>query len=234
MKVYQTDSGIFRERIYFERAEMERICEDALESVGLMPSSPEPVRIERFIEKFFGVSPEYLDVEEGVLGFTEFAAARVNRIVVNNVLDADGSLTAERRIYSTLAHEAGHGLFHARLFVEKAPSLFPEEETDGNNRILCREELNEMIVNGRNRYDGSWWEYQANCAIGALLVPRPLAETVLEPFVSDAGLISKTVLDDRWAVAVHSLSDTFNVNPAAAKIRLNEIFPAESAHQMNI
>src|SRR6266480_1646754 len=117
MRSYRPKSGPFQERPYYETQEIERICEDALREVDLLPSSPSPIRIDRFIEKHFGVTPVYEDLEKGVLGFTEFGPNAVQSVVVARTLDEEGTKPAERRIRATLAHEAGHGLLHAHLFV---------------------------------------------------------------------------------------------------------------------
>jgi hypothetical protein len=64
-----------------------------------------------------------------------------------------------------LAHEAGHGLLHAYLFVlgETPLNLF-DRDSQVDHKILCRD------VQGEERnsraYDGRWWEFQANRAMG--------------------------------------------------------------------
>lgn len=221
MKTYKAKSGIFDERVWYDHTEMENICLDALRSVALLPDTPSPIRIDRFLKKKFGVDAEYVDLPNGVLGFTEFGEKGVEKIVIAQSLDLDTSISSERRIYTTMAHEAGHGLFHSHLFYFKGATLF--EDMRENPKIMCRDELRN-IFNGNN-YNNEWWEYQANVAIGALLLPRPLAEEVLEPFTVSSGLLMKSLEESKFDNAVISLSDTFNVNPAVAKIRVREIFP---------
>lgn len=221
MKIYKAKSGIFDERVWYEHCEMENICLDALRSVDLLPNSPSPIRIDRFLKKKFGVDAEYKDLSNGVLGFTEFGDKGVERIVIAESLDLDSSISSERRINTTMAHEAGHGLFHSHLFVFKGHSLF--DELKENPKVMCRDELRN-VFNGNN-YNNEWWEYQANVAIGALLLPLPLAEEALKPFTIDSGLLLKTLNDNEFDNAVKSLSETFDVNPAVARIRIREIFP---------
>jgi hypothetical protein len=57
---------------YFTPSQIDNMCCDELRGVGLLPSSPDPIRIDRFIEKRFNVSPQYEDLPPGVLGFTRF------------------------------------------------------------------------------------------------------------------------------------------------------------------
>jgi len=65
MRTYRTNAGPVRERPYYKLREIEDICTEALRQVDLYPSTPEPVRIERFIEKRFGVHPEYGELPDG-------------------------------------------------------------------------------------------------------------------------------------------------------------------------
>ena len=51
MRTYRTNRGPFATRPHYKLAEIDRICGDALNTAGLMPESPEAVRIDRFVEK---------------------------------------------------------------------------------------------------------------------------------------------------------------------------------------
>lgn len=125
MIIYRAKSGPFSEQPFYKIEEVENLCTGELSKVGLLPPTPSPVRIEQFIEKRFKISPVYEELPEGVLGLIEFGPNGVRRIAVSKSLSEDGSKSAERRINTTLAHEAGHGLLHAHLFVlgEKPASL---------------------------------------------------------------------------------------------------------------
>jgi len=56
-------------------------------------------------------------------------------------LEDEGTLAAERRIRSTLAHEAGHGLLHAHLFVlgKATQPLFGDSFRPNAPKVLCRD-----------------------------------------------------------------------------------------------
>lgn len=198
-----------------------------------MPDSPAAVRIDRFIERHFGTSPRYERLPGNVLGLTEFGRDGVKAIVVTATLDAEGSTVAERRIRTTLAHEAGHGLLHARLFKlgEKPRSLFG----DGHNRpeIMCRDVLG--AAPETRTYDGKWWEYQANRAIGGLLMPRHLVYQAVEPFCGPAGRLGLPSLDEALRErATRQMAELFDVNPVVARLRLAEIFPIPEAGQISL
>jgi hypothetical protein len=231
MKNFRSKSGPFSERPHFKLSEIEQICTEELQKVGLYPSAPEPIRIDRFIEKRFGVTPEYQDLPEGVLGFTKFGRNGVEAIVVAKVLDQGEAKVVERRLRSTLAHEGGHGLLHAYLFHlgEKPKSMF--DDSDRTPRILCRD-MPDAAPAARG-YDGRWWEFQANKAIGGLLMPRRLVEVALENFCVEAGSLGHRALPvEKREAAARALADIFDVNPAVARLRIDDVFPKKNDSQL--
>ena len=236
MRTYRSQEGPFQERPYFEQAEIEAMCQEELGRCNLFPSSPEPIRIERFIEKRFRVTPAYEELPNGVLGFTRFSTDGVQAIVVSRSLVEEESRTSERRVNSTLAHEAGHGLLHAHLFAlgSQPERLFAEDFDPRRPRIMCRDEPSGASPKGR--YDGRWWEFQANQAIGALLLPKPLAETSLDGtlLVSGGTLGLRRLNPQDRGRAVEVLATTFNVNRAVARIRLEQLFPARDSAQLSL
>lgn len=237
MRTYRSTRGPFPERPFFSQEEIEVLCYEELTKVGLMPAQPEAIRIERFIEKRFKISPMYEELPPGVLGFTRFnPKTGVEAIIIARSLAEEETRTAERRINSTLAHEAGHGLLHAHLFVDSAQAkqLFGDEYDPKTPKILCRDEL--AGTGRKTSYDGRWWEFQANQTIGALLMPKKLLESALAGDVlKSAGTFGLPQIkpNDR-AKAVGILSKVFNVNPAAAKIRLDQLFPVRDDAQMTL
>lgn len=234
MKTYRSTTGPLRERPFYTFREIEDTCADALRQVGLFPAKPEPVRIERFIEKRFGVRPEYRALADGVLGFTRFGPKGVEEVVISADLVEQGSQGAERLVNSTLAHEAGHGLFQGHLFVlgqARIGSLFGSEVNEAVPKILCRDPRPQ---NSRG-YDRRWWEFQANQAIGALLLPRTLAVQAVSQFLAPAGTLGQQQLDpaQREQAAQH-LAEVFDVNPAVARIRLDDLFPEAATGQLTL
>lgn len=234
MKTIRVRSGPFSERPHFKLGEIERMCVQELRAAGLLPTEPSPVRIERFIERRFGVSPRYEELPEGVLGFTKFGQRGVTEVVIAAQLDSDASPVAQRRLRSTLAHEAGHGLLHTYLFAlgTKPASLLGEKDTKPH--ILCRDVEGEH-GHGGHGYDGRWWEFQANRAIGGFLLPRTLVEKACEPFLVGAGQLGmKQLPDSNRIAAVKALADIFDVNPAVVRIHLAELFSSQASGQLNL
>lgn len=229
MRTFRRTSGQFSEQPHYTLEEIERTCHRELAEVDLLPSSPQAIRVERFIEKRFKVTPEYEDLGHGVLGLTVFGKKGVEKVVVSRALDSEGTVTAERRIRTTLAHEAGHGLLHAHLFIlDEQPSLLPREK--GPPKIMCRDVPD---VASQKRYHGQWHEFQANRAIGGLLLPRALVLQVASPHLEVTGPLGIPRLPDgKRQALVHELADVFNVNGIVASIRLDEMFEREGTAQL--
>lgn len=212
---------------YFTPSQIDNMCCDELRGVGLLPNSPEPIRIDRFIEKRFNVSPQYEELPNGVLGFTRFGKNGVKAVVISATLDAEGGKVAWRRVRTTIAHEGGHGLLHAHLFaLDDIPLHLFDKDSHSGDQILCRD------VHGdekkAHRYNGRWWEVQANRAMSSLLCPRPLVHEAMKPFLAPAGLLGMDVLaENRREEAVRALAETFDVNRAVTRIRIAELYPAQ-------
>jgi hypothetical protein len=220
------------QRLFLSIEQVENKCTDALRNVQLLPSSPEPIRIERFIEKHFKISPQYEDLGENVLGFTQFGSKGVEAIFVSRRLEEATSVPSRRRVQTTLAHEAGHGLFHAHLFLSKPKSgnMFGDFSEPNSPKVLCRE----SDVGGcKPQYAGNWWEYQANLAIGSFLLPRVLVQQVVEPFLTPEGMLGLKTLDSSWRETLaRELAQIFDVNPIVTRIRLDQLFPTASSTQI--
>ncbi|MGL3710677.1 ImmA/IrrE family metallo-endopeptidase [Leptospirillum ferriphilum] len=222
MRKYPAMSGPFEKALYFEQEEIEEVCEAALQSVGLYPDRPSPIRIERFLEKKFDLSPEYADLPEGILGLTKFGPLGPEKVVLSIFLSDTEDKISDRRISTTLAHEAGHILFHAELFQSHFKKYSEDERT-----VLCRDLPG---TSDRTSYRGRWWEHQANKAIGALLIPFGLLEKTMVPFLEatkkDKSKSQGSCLGPKQRqAAILRLSEIFDVNPVVAKIRLAETFP---------
>lgn len=229
-------SSISADRPYFTDDLMDRIAVDELRGVGLLPSSPEAIRIERFVEKRFALcAVQYEALDGGILGYTQFGPRGVEAIIVSRALSEATTRVAERRINSTLAHEAGHGLLHTSLFkLDCFPlSLFGDADVT-HARILCRDGQRNGL-SARPQYDGRWWELQANRMIGALLLPRPLVQICLHELLVPQGLLGPDVLPHQARPrAARMLADVFDVNSQVAEIRVEMLFAKPDATQLTL
>lgn len=222
-------NGPFAQKLYIPPAKFETIAHDALVEVGLMPDSPSEVRIERFMEKKWDMSEDYVELPEDVLGQAAFDENGLHHIELNRALAEEDSIPAQRRVRSTLAHEIGHGLVHANLWAEvfrmrKEGTLIPIpanlQQSFTEFGFSCR---SHTIEDGSGKPGGfEWWEYQANQLMGALLLPWHLAMKIAEPYRKELSSAQTLVRENAFHRLQYDLADVFNVNPVMARIRLQK------------
>lgn len=200
------------------------MCESALVEAKFLPAQPAPVRIDRFIETHFNnCHIDYgTDMGADVMGFTLFSPKGAPLVVGVSPSLCDGTQVNDRRVRTTLAHEAGHCLMHPVLFM-------PDTDTAGllgsnldfqNRRILCR------TSDFERGYDGRWWEVQANAAIGGFLLPKSIFRRAAEKFMVPVGSLGlKEIPATKREAASRELADVFDVNPKVVSIRLERLFP---------
>ena len=206
--------------MYFEDlGEIDEICLEALKRQSLLPSKPAPIRIERFVEKEFKTALRYEDLGPDNLGCTIFnSSGAVEAILVSRSLEEKNTTPARRRVRSTVAHEAGHGLLHGSLFID-SPDL-----GENQRRILCRSE--DILGETQRSYRGRWWEFQANQAIGSLLLPRLLVNGLLDQSgIEPDSSGNRTLSPVQRESLAKKAAVIFDVNPIVVRIRLDSLFP---------
>lgn len=237
MKTFRSKSGPFAEQPFYEAADIESICTEELQRVQLYPSEPSPIRIDRFLEKRFGVQPTYEDLPKGLHGFTLFGPKGVEEIVVAKTLDEEGTIHAERRLRSTLAHEGGHGLLHAHLFAfgERPESLFGDGLDADAPKILCRGDGVAGTETAGKKAAYRWWEYQADLVMGTILLPKALVEKAITPMLASEGIFRIPALPEgQRERAIQLLVETFNINRPVARIRLERLYPVSASGQLTL
>jgi len=173
--------GPFLEYFFIPEPRIHRIACETLVSLDLMPDSPGPVRIERYCEKRWGKTEDYVELPKDVLGKATFTEGGLAKIEVNRDLCEHSSELANIRTRSTLAHEIGHGELHSDRFADK----LRHERLHGGAcdasmaatrtiETVCRKE---QIF----RYQkDEWWEIQANKFMAAVLMPKHLLRQVFD------------------------------------------------------
>jgi hypothetical protein len=227
MNTKQDRTSPFGLKIWMTKPEMDKICLDELrKSKKYLPEDPGPINIERFLESYLGVTVDYQDLGEGFLGCAMFAeSGKPIRVIVSGHLESDEKPT-QRRLRSTLAHEAGHCIFHPALFMSGNPQsdLFDQDVNMKQGKILCRDNS----VGTGKQFDGRWWEYQANRAIGGFLLPRPLLDKALEDLLDYSPITeTKSLSSSTFDSAVDLVAETFDVNPVVASYRLSELYKSD-------
>lgn len=227
MKNIRAYGGPHKERPFYENHEIEQMCIEELKKHDLLPPEPSPVRIERYIEKRLGITPAYEELPSNILGFTKFGTTGAEAIVISRTLQDDGTQSSERRVRTTLAHEAGHALLHAHLFMKpsrKMKELFDEDHTDVS-KVLCRDMVGSSLE-AEAAPRNSWWEYQANAAMGSLLLPENLFRIAADPFFESTGLLGDTpvITEEGKGDLERSLADVFDVNPVVVRYRVQQVY----------
>ena len=237
MKRFPAKSGPYPIRLVFETEEIDDMCREELHKVNLLPSKPERIRIERFVEKRFTKDVGFENLPAGCMGYTAFGAdGAVLAVRVSSTIAQDETVAAERRVRSTWAHEAGHCLLHPLLFIEETTVGLGDIRTSAarERRFLCRDgDVRPVTSDGFKKYDGRWWEWQANRAIGGFLLPKQLVLQAAEPFLKISLVTSSPQLPASARLQAEKvLARVFDVNPVAVRIRLQEMFPERDASQM--
>lgn len=222
MRERKLQGGRFGKTLYFTDREIDRMCLEALKQSGCLPTEPGAIDIEFFVEKHFQAALD-MGTEMGpdVLGWTLFGKkGEILLVGVSPTLSADTSLVGQRRCRATVAHEAGHCLMHPILFMEERTEPMWENLDFSQNRILCRKE------DFTGKYDGRWWEVQANKAIGGLLLPSSLVQKSVEHLLESQGGLGLPALPEKnRQKAIEHVAETFEVNKMPAEIRLKSLFP---------
>jgi hypothetical protein len=223
MKDSPAKSGPFLKRRWFEEHEFDDIARAALKKHGLVPKVPEPVDIELFVDMEFGFGYEFHDLGEDCLGLMYFGEKGPKSLLVHSKLDAPENPQVNRLCRSTLAHECGHGLLHADLFVELWEHKKRTNGFEDSRRLITWRERNENVEGSLTRNSPDWWEYQADRMISALLLPVYPLRAALREWGHEPESMTAT---GTWAdPTLHRLvRDTFQVSLAVARIRLERLY----------
>lgn len=188
---------------------------------------PEPVNAERFLEQYLEAEIEYryLSGDGRYLGMTVFqdhvavpsfdpATGELDAVPVdartvlieNSLLEEEGQ---EGRLRYTLAHEAGHLIFHATAFRMAGAG-------EDGNLFLCRA-APDRPENDRDSWtDFDWMEWQSDVFAASFLMPAEAVRAAVFRWKSRAGMLTdhcKSVF----------LAKTFGVSRMAALNRMREL-----------
>lgn len=197
------------------------------------------MNIDRLVEKALGLTPEYEDADEGVLGFIRFGTQKPEKIILHTHLGELGDETRERRRRSTLAHECGHGRLHVGPFTELMQA---KKAGHGTERVrdpsrpaafLCRstdvrddESDRPPALTGLAAWE-RMAEWQANRYMACVLAPARLVRAAVADELNVVAAHAAIALNaDQRAQLAPKISRCFNVSRELAGIRLQELFPA--------
>lgn len=184
----------------------------------------EGVDVDLVLLRSLGLEPDFSWMPEGFLGRTTFSSSGRAEVQISRQLceEAMTDALARRRLRTTLAHEIGHVACHPQLFFADTSTLalFPgKDQGSGAQPVMCRAESVD-----RPRYDGEWWEYQANQCMAALLMPQRLFHPRLDAALAASGVptFSEAIKTGTSLAVVRALSDYFDVSQAAVYFRLKK------------
>ena len=233
MKEYRDNSG--EQRIWYEESEIDQIMERELTKAGLLPDASEDdvsVEIESFVESHLGIPfDQYAKLESDTLGVTRFVRGKPPTIEINRDLTISAfeapheSPGALGRWRSTVAHEIGHVLLHRRLFhvntIQGLPFFSNKLASDRSPSLMRCLKRNVGYCIGAT----DWREVQANMAIGALLMPRPIFAKVVAQEEEKLLLGPQPIQEEAPELRslVSAVARRFQVSKASAKIRIEGI-----------
>lgn len=228
------------ERLWYDPREIEELMAAELSRASLSPTAAAPaVEIERFVEKHLGVRlDQYAELEDEILGATEFvqgAAPRIliNKDLTNSALDEDDPLPGrEGRWRATLAHEAAHVILHRCLYDvdNRTLDLFGH---DGSSVPTRLHRCPKQQVAYRQRRNWDWREVQANKGMAALLMPRAAFGELAQREIDGAYAAEFCSSQEAISVAAR-LAEAFSVSKQAARIRLETLGFVQVAGQSRL
>ena len=229
MPKYPKHPGPFREYKFIPDKRIERAALTALEETRLLPTSPSKVAIEKFCDRKWGFPEDYRDLGPDFLGRATFNINGLVSIEVNARLEEDTSRVGVCRLRSTIAHEAGHGILQASMFIEKI--AFDQGQMALFEDVDRKQKPPEptMIATRSNAIDSTpqpfeWWEYQANRFMAEVLMPKPLLLEVMSARINPEKLLTKKL---GWTIdwdalnAQDDVADIFGVSKQMAQIAVS-------------
>ena len=90
----------------------------------------------------------------------------------------------------------------------------------------------DILVDTQQSYAGKWWEFQANQAMGSLLLPSPLMHAFLDQSGINPGSFgSGTPTPPQRESLAKEAAVIFDVNPVVVRIRLDSLFSQKKNYQ---
>lgn len=204
-------------RVFFPEQELIKRPAQLLQKHGFLPKEPGPVDIERFAEEICDFSysttlPEDLD------GVTRFSLIGLPAVAVADRLAQD--CAARPYLHFTIAHECGHVAFHNECF----RLAYQEAQKNQQPYLLADSFACRNISHGGY----CWYEWQANRAAAAFLMPYMHVIQVFSAMLSRLPGIQYSSIPElmRFLPTMFAceLQATFQVSSAMASIEAEQFF----------
>jgi Zn-dependent peptidase ImmA (M78 family) len=223
---YERDStGRFNRRPHYDALWIDEYCEsiitDYVSGIGSDLGWPISTNtLTTMIEKDVDELDLYTNMKEhglnsSVDGFTEYKFTGKPSVFINEKLSSKPYF--EHRLRTTLMHEYGHVLLHSPLFRPDSPCKLlklPEQWERPTPLTLSQRASSK-----------DWMEWQANYAMGALLMPRTAVNELAGWYARKYGFAPPFARKTGHARdLVQSTCKQFLVSEEAALIRLKQMF----------
>lgn len=203
---------------FYERREIERITWDELSTTGQATDEPGPVCMETFCMRRYRVGFDYTELPDDVCGEIVFSLKGVEKIRLRREFGESISRGWYLMGRTTAAHETGHAILHASEIVPElaAPGATYRHRCGAGD---IEAEYERMGSFTRHRA----LEWQANAAMGCLLLPRPAVLRALE--TSTTSGIPAVVRSEGLGFCRDLLAETFDTSRDVALYRMLNLFP---------
>ena len=213
----------FIERPLFTESEMQSRVDFAISqfvgSVGALPVSTNVLDLlaDAITDHYDPESDIASSLGNQVEGVTIFRPGKKPRIKISSTLLEE---KYHRRRRMTIAHEIGHVLLHADLYVEeRSLDLFSDSSSRGT--VYCKAAT---MLPGVD-----WMEWQASFAAGCLLMPSSALRNCMEYHRGGRFHTALYLGDKDTHEAIEHVKNSFDVSRDAARVRLMQLGFIEEA-----
>jgi Zn-dependent peptidase ImmA (M78 family) len=218
-------TGRFDQRPHFEPDDIEDLCQKTLfgfvaTTIGSLQYPISTDILTKLIESLtedldlFTNMADY-DLADGVEGFTEYSFNSKPSVYINQRLSLHRYL--ETRLRTTLSHETGHVILHGPLFKRGSQCRLlrsTEEWARPSPTTIAQRSVSR-----------DWMEWQANYAMGALLMPRDAINELASWYGQKYGFQPPFQLRTGHAQdLIKYTAKKFFVSNDAAEVRLKHLF----------
>lgn len=225
MRLCPDNTGRFPSRPYYDKDELDRLCEQTIEAFmqerydGLILPVPTDA-LTKLIERDAQDLDTYADLATagtGVDGLTRFYPGRKPKVRVSKELSVHRR--HEHRLRTTLSHEYGHIMLHRGLYEGKVHAPEMLEDLARRTSPVCKRD-NMVDSPGRD-----WMEWQAGHCCGALLMPISRLNRVVSEYFERHGVYAGSVRQNTPLAGelLYTISKNFFVSRAAARVRLDRL-----------
>ena len=225
MTIKNDPNSLWGQRLWIDDEEFDLIMDKIRQKIALDVFEDEKgIDIEAILERVYKVIPDYVELDESILGKTIFYHDRIPEIHINRSLSdaAESGVAARHRFRSTLAHECAHIALHRQLNFKDSTTLSLFLEMPAATPVLCRRQSRTTLSHSNQK---EWWEYQANRGMASLLLPKELLKENINNIVSSCEFV--TIIDALAACEVEKtikrVMRIFDVSMPLAMFRLQEL-----------